>query len=58
MLGADKEFITDTASVGWRLEIASTSNGRTIWREVVIAVPKGDLPPYRVLYVGDPAFPR
>jgi general secretion pathway protein K len=58
MLGAEKELVTDTASVGWRLEITSISNGRTFRREVVIAVAKGDEPPFRVLYVGDLIRPR
>jgi type II secretory pathway component PulK len=53
MLGADKSFLTDTAAPGWRLEITSLSANRRLRREVVIAVTKGDSPPFRVLYVGD-----
>jgi general secretion pathway protein K len=53
MLGADKNFITDKAAPGWRLEITSISANHRLRREVIIAVAKGDSPPYRILYVGD-----
>jgi type II secretory pathway component PulK len=53
ILGADKALITDSASAGWRLEIQSSSSDHGLWREVIIAVTKGDTPPYSVLYVGD-----
>ena len=53
MLGADKTFLTDTAAVGWRLEIVSTPGlGRSRRREVVIAVAKNSERPFYIVYAG------
>jgi general secretion pathway protein K len=54
LLGADKASITDTAAPGWRLEITSSSGSGMLRREVIIVVTKGENPPFRVIYAGDP----
>ena len=53
MLGVNKEYLTDKAAMGWRLEITSTPRaGRARRREVVIAVTKNSERPFHVLYTG------
>ena len=53
MLGANKDALTDTAAMGWRLEITTTPRvGRAHKREVVVAVAKNSDKPYHVMYAG------
>ena len=53
MLGADKTSVTDTAAIGWRLEIITSPRGaRAHRREVVIAVAKDNDKPFHILYAG------
>jgi general secretion pathway protein K len=54
LLGAPKASLTADAAAGWRLQITSTpKNGRPKRSEAVVALPKDDPEPYRVLYVVD-----
>jgi len=54
LLGVDKALVTDTAALGWRLEIVSTARaGRPHRREAIILVTEDNEKPYRVLYAGD-----
>jgi len=59
LLGAPATSFTADASSGWRLQIRSRSkSGRERVSEAVIALPKGDSEPYRVLYITEEAEHR
>jgi general secretion pathway protein K len=54
LLGVDKQFFTDDAALGWRLQIASIRrNGQFRRGEAVVAILKKGSEPYRVVYTLD-----
>ena len=59
LLGVDKEFLSEDAAAGWRLQITSTPRvGRVHHSEAIIGGVKGDgEEPYHVLYVLDDTDP-